>query len=583
MELPRKVFDLLREPWVRVMRLDGRQDCLSLRQVFAQAHLLRGLSGEMDAQDIAMIRLLLAILYAVFVPLDVQGREDHLGDADGEEAAFERWGSLYRQGAFPMQVMDGYFDGAEDAFWLVHPERPFMQVPIESSFVSRDGRTPIYPTEKNLRALIGEVSESSNKPRLFAGRRDEELPLPEAARWLVYLNSFDAAPGGTSISGDGKTLKGYGTGWLGKLGLLWAQGETLFETLLLNLVLVSDQVHWDECRPSWDDQEPFDPHALEESQPVPPDDLCALYSFPFRRLHLHLNHAGDAVTGYQLWSGQLLEPDNFLLEPMTVWTKSRTKEGYVPKLHQASRQMWRDFAAIFHERASGDQPPGIVNWINRLRRRGIYCGGLLSLHVCGITYTNNTAVEHIFSDSLRVNADLLTEAGEACYAQIISAIHDANRLVYQLVILMRKLSLSRGDDVSSARLEDAVERAFFALDEPFRRWLAGIAPVKGDMSKAFSDWAKLARGIVRRLGREMVSSSGQKAFIGRELEQSPRSEGILHRQLQDFIGEGRQIRLPKPSGDREKRLYTAAKAYSEFISGTALPDVNQSKKEAEKT
>ena len=581
MNIPRKLFNLLREPWIRVTRGDGRQDCLSISQVFAQAHLLRGLSGELEAQDIAILRLLLAMLYAIFVPKDEQGHHNHLGDADGDEEAFTRWNALYKAGRFPEKVMEGSLLEMEDAFWLVHPERPFLQVPLEQSFISEDGKTPIYPTEKSLGSLIGEVAESAHKVRLFAGRRDEALPLPEAARWLVFLNSFDAAPGGTSKSGDGKTIKGFGVGWLGKLGLIWVRGETLFDTLMLNLVLASGQVRWDSCQPSWGSPQPFDPHALEDIEPAPPEDLCALYSYPFRRVRLHLNQAGDAVTGYQLWSGHALEPANFLLEPMTLWAKSKEENSYKPKLHQASRQMWRDFAAIFHAQSDSGPPPGVIQWVNRLKREGLYRDKLLNLGVCGIDYTNNTTIAHIFSDSLRVNAALLLEKSEACCAQIVSAIHDTNDLVYHLIILMRKLSLARGDDVNSARLEDAIDRAFFALDEPFRRWLAGIDPQTDDMAEALSAWARQARGIVRAMGQEMVSLSGRKAFVGRMVEQSARFEGAVHGQLKNFIQEGGQMRLPKPGGEREKRLYTAAKAYAEFLGKTAMPKTNQSQKEAD--
>ena len=44
MNIPRKLFNLLREPWIRVTRGDGRIACPSI--VFAQAHLLRA-SGEL--------------------------------------------------------------------------------------------------------------------------------------------------------------------------------------------------------------------------------------------------------------------------------------------------------------------------------------------------------------------------------------------------------------------------------------------------------------------------------------------------------------------------------------------------------
>ena len=61
-----KEFNLLHEPWIRVMRPDATVEELTLPQALTRAHEYCSLAGEMTTQDIAMLRLLLAVLHAVF-------------------------------------------------------------------------------------------------------------------------------------------------------------------------------------------------------------------------------------------------------------------------------------------------------------------------------------------------------------------------------------------------------------------------------------------------------------------------------------------------------------------------------------
>src|SRR5690606_5216521 len=117
----------------------------------------------------------------------------------------------------------------EDRFWLFHPERPFYQV-------AGMGKATDYSAAK----LNGELAESGNKIRLFASRGGPAkgwLSYAESARWLLYVNGFDD----TSAKPKRKGLPSPGAGWLGKLGLVQAVGDNLFETLLLNLVLLDDK------------------------------------------------------------------------------------------------------------------------------------------------------------------------------------------------------------------------------------------------------------------------------------------------------------------------------------------------------
>ncbi|WP_367277283.1 type I-E CRISPR-associated protein Cse1/CasA, partial [uncultured Actinomyces sp.] len=51
-------FNLLDEPWIRVTRLNGTPDEVSLLTVFREAADIAGIHGEIASQDVAILRLL---------------------------------------------------------------------------------------------------------------------------------------------------------------------------------------------------------------------------------------------------------------------------------------------------------------------------------------------------------------------------------------------------------------------------------------------------------------------------------------------------------------------------------------------
>lgn len=221
-----KRFNLLHEPWIRVMRPDASVAELTLPQVFVHAHEYVSLAGEMPTQDVAMLRLLLAVLHAVFTKVDEHGTSAPLVNSDD---VYDRWQALWERGNIPAKPVEEYLQQYEDRFWLFHPERPFWQA-----------QGAQIGTEYSAAKLNGELSESSNKVRLFPMRKGEKkqsLTFSEAARWLLYINGFDD----TSAKPKGKDLPSVGAGWLGKLGLIFTKGQNLFETLMLNLVLLNHQ------------------------------------------------------------------------------------------------------------------------------------------------------------------------------------------------------------------------------------------------------------------------------------------------------------------------------------------------------
>ena len=104
-------FNLITEPWIRVRDGEGVRD-VSLRECFAEAHVIRALAGEVATQDAAILRLLLAIL--------------HRSVADLPEYAVEVWRGLWAAPTLPLVAIDQYLDRVEGRFNLFDDVAPFL-------------------------------------------------------------------------------------------------------------------------------------------------------------------------------------------------------------------------------------------------------------------------------------------------------------------------------------------------------------------------------------------------------------------------------------------------------------------------
>ena len=176
--MEKREFHLCREPWISVMEQDYKVRKVTLTEALLSAERYRGLSGETETQNIAILRLLLAVLHTVFSRQNEKGEKVAI---DTEKEAFRRWGALWEMGSFPKKPIEEYFSQWGERFWLFDPKYPFYQVP------------GIEGTNNPAKKMNGAIVESSNKIQLFAmrtGVKKEILRYDEAARWLIYLQAF---------------------------------------------------------------------------------------------------------------------------------------------------------------------------------------------------------------------------------------------------------------------------------------------------------------------------------------------------------------------------------------------------------
>ncbi|NRQ32966.1 type I-E CRISPR-associated protein Cse1/CasA [Nonomuraea sp. NN258] len=506
-------FDLTRQPWLPVQRRDGSEDELSLREVFAQADNVRRLVGDVPTQEFALLRLLLAILH----------------DAVDGPAELADWQELWDDG-LPIERITNYLDEHRDRFDLLHPSQPFYQTP------------ELRTAKGEVNALDRIVADVPNGLPFFTmrGRGANRLTFPEAARWLVHAHAFDTSGIKTGVLDDPRVKGGraypQGVAWAGNLGGVFAEGETLRQTLLLNLIAFdTDNLRTkpDQDRPAWrrPPDKPGETNVLELSRR--PAGVRDLYTWQSRRVRLF--HDGQAVTGVILTYGDPLTPGNkHQHEPMTAWRRSPVQEKklglaqvYLPREHDVSRSAWRGLGALVAGRVAGAEQraeaarivrPRILDWVARLTVEGdLPTGYLIRAHLIGARYgTQQSVIDEIVDDSVAIPVVLLHGRDQPLGMAAIDAVSDAESAVTTLGDLAADLARAGGDEAES-RKEMARHRGFAMLDGAFRTWLAAIRP-EDDAKERRAAWQREAHEIISRLGNELLREAGDAAWEGRVIE-----------------------------------------------------------------
>lgn len=220
---------------------------------------MAGLAGELPTQHVAILRLLLAIMYRALA-----------ADLNDEEA-HDEWRGWWQAKELPTSRLVDYLDGHSDRFDLLHPLHPFYQV---ADLHTKTGNS------SGLSKLIAEIPDGEPYFTTRAGRLLASISLGEAGRWVVHCQAIDPSGIKSGAIGDDRVKggKGYpiGTGWVGNLGVGIADGSSIAETLLLNLV--HDQGSPPEDKPVWERPPQTAAEEPGHSQPTGPADLLTWQS-----------------------------------------------------------------------------------------------------------------------------------------------------------------------------------------------------------------------------------------------------------------------------------------------------------------
>lgn len=526
-------FDLTTEPWIRVRMLNGEVIELSLLRTFDQAHEIRALAGELPTQDVAVLRLLLAIF-----------RRTH-PHAVGPNA----WRDLWDRERFDAAPMTRYLEQYRERFDLLHPETPFYQV--ADLRTSKGEMKPVV-------LLLPDVPFGENAKEHFSTRsrlQTEQLDLSEAARWVVYTHAFDISGIKSGALGDprvnlGKTSP-MGTGWCAKLGVVVAEGDNLFQTLLLSCPL--DPIT-SQDRPVWERRAQTAAPAEREW----PDGPLDLLTWQSRRIRIE--HDGEHATAVLVANGDPLPPVNrFGEEPMSSWrySEQQTKAigtglpAFIPRTHPKDRSIWRGLAGLLAEGQAGDDARLLKTgrwqtWLAELRRAdALPRERIVKLRAVGMHFDSKySRIEDVIDDVLNLPISVL--AVPTLKTLAVNAVRDADAVAQAMGTL--NLELAEAAGLSGDRVRDvaavAREQTYAALERPYRDWLSSLTE-DTTAEDGRSDWQRTALRVAMPVSRDLIDRAGQAAWIGREVSRGPDRTVYLDAALAE-LGLRRRLRMALP-------------------------------------
>lgn len=525
-------FNLVDEPWVIVKTPSQQTEALSLLEVFEEASRIESLANENAQQDFAILRVLLAILQRAISPT-----------LDEDDDPAEVWGSLWERSDLPLDDIRTYLSDWHDRFDLFDSEYPFMQV--------AGLRSKVWDASKLMLA-------SNNKGQLTptrTGERRATLSFSEAARWLVTIQAFDTAGVKSGVRGDPglKSGRGYpgGTGWAGRLGGLCAEGGSLRETLLLNLVTCGaehDELFDEEDIPSW--ERGSQPAYMAEREPSGRADL---YTWQSRRIRLLPE--GELITGVMLTVGDKIERGNRQgMEPMSSWRRNESEEKrlgispvYVPERHRAGRALWRGLGTLLPVADAGETAetlaPGIVGWLGFLSSpnsgRKLSPSYVVHLRGVGIEYdaSQQSSIIESIDDYVGMHLFLLSAAGARADRVVLTCVRSADVAVGCLGDFASNLVLASGyrqadgnahnDSAPSKAKRDARANAYFDLDLAFRSWLFTIDE-DSDLVERQMQWARTVRAGLLHIADELMEQTDTRAVVGRSQRRGWMSAGTAY-------------------------------------------------------
>jgi CRISPR system Cascade subunit CasA len=346
-------FDLVDQPWIPCVRVeDGGMEETGLRQVLTEPKRYREISDSSPLITVSLYRLLLAILHR-----GLNGPRN-----------IDEWGDIWNNG-WDVGLIHQHLDVHRRRFDLFDPDRPFYQ----TSQIEFEYETAVADIVHGM--TLGNYSTLFDHTTLA---NPASLSPAAAARVLVGYQSF--APGGlvTYRSKHDEPRPRFGaadSALLAKAAVVLATGDTLFQTLMLNLVQYSREAgrpfpfSEDDDKPAWERECPA------TGQDRPPTGYVDLLTWQSRRIRYRPEYGDDGnpvVRAVVRMKGDQLPnrdhwPDE---ETMVPFRKNPRATGNQPPWNElalrSDRALWRDSTVLFQSIDDRQRRPRTLAWIGQL-------------------------------------------------------------------------------------------------------------------------------------------------------------------------------------------------------------------------
>jgi CRISPR system Cascade subunit CasA len=311
-------FNLIDEPFIPCLMPDGSQHVFGLRAALVRAHQIAEIHDSSPLVSAALHRLLLAILHRIWGP-----------------ASRKEWARLWQARSFAAQAVDQYFEKWRSRFNLLDKKYPFYQSPFQAKTTSRVNRLAQDLARGNNGTLFDHTTDDAATP----------LMPSELARLLIAEQAF-AVGGGKSDLGNlthGPLVSG---------AFVLVRGATLFETMLLNLVVYNA----DKPFAAEDDQPAWEQEVAPTKRPEQPDGYLDYLTWQARTICAHpCDDPPESTRDISYAQGRRLQMAQ-RLDPCMAYVRDKERGDFPIRLSE-NRALWRDSAALF-QFAETDQDIG---------------------------------------------------------------------------------------------------------------------------------------------------------------------------------------------------------------------------------
>ncbi|MGP4112335.1 type I-E CRISPR-associated protein Cse1/CasA [Streptomyces sp. 4N509B] len=509
------MVNLVDDDWLPMRWAEGEVSRVSLRTALTRAGELRGLAVEPPTMLPAVLRQV--ILPTVFAVV-------------GAPCSGGEWRDWFSAGQFTGQrreELDAYLDKHGHRFELFDRERPFGQVA---------GLTALSGETKPVSLLVPSVATGNNVPLYtpFTEAHAFSMKPADAAMWLMHAQCWDTAAIKTGARNDhqakaGKTT-GNPTGPLGQLGVIVPEGNTFYETLLLNTPIIWDQAQarFPDDRPFWEADEPHGPSWKKRV----PHGLVDVLTWQSRRIRLIPEETTDGIRVRRVLvcaGDRMASLPETRWEPHTAWTyTAKPKKGQPsmrPRRHRPGQYAWQGLPSLLTLRcedgSDGPRTSEQLLQIGELQARGeLPEDYLVRVGTFGLVYGNQSAV---VEDSL---ADVLPLPTAALVADsrvrdvVVEAAEQADGVAQALNRLSADLRRAEAGDPLPWDKGQRPGLTFLHLaDSPMRRLLHGLRHAAADEERieaGMTAWEHLLRRLAWDVADDLLSAASPATFSGRE-------------------------------------------------------------------
>lgn len=505
-------FNLIDQPWIPVLMVDGQTRQVSIREFFEQATEIVDIAAELSTMRFAIFRILFVIMR--------RACDDAL-----EEDPKAGWKDLWQSGV-PLADINDYLDEVRDRFDLLDPVKPFMQTP------------GLRTAKGEWRSLDILIADSPGVDALYT-QTDPNITLSyaQAAQWLVHTHAFDYSGIKSGAVGDPRVKggKGYpmGIGWSGWLGCTMIMGANMWQTLVLNYCADFEfEDDWEKDLPIWEEA-PLTPATDDKYRP---HGQISLITWPQRRILLRNN--GEGIDAVLVSNGDpVAYIDQLNRETMTPWRYSKPqstkakRDIYMPKALDPEVALWRGLSSLLPESADlvkgvnkGDKvpqfiAPGTVRWIGRHIGDALPGDFILSLRVCSMAYGSQSAsFSDVVTDTLVFPGALASLENPGLRSIVLTAVSRAETAASTFANFATNVARASGcaGDASANVNKTARARIYAQIDPLFRQWLAGLAIDGIDPEDSLQTWTDQLRQLLSNEARMIANEAPPTAWSGRE-------------------------------------------------------------------